>query len=123
MKTFSHTRPVRDENGNEVTRKPAPAFRVTVDQLGGSFCKDWQRRLVVGLEPGDIITFRPEGTRQKVTYPAKELFRWVLFQKANAAQLAKARERKARLADARAEAKRLRAERKLSRQARREQCQ
>jgi len=123
MKTFSHTRPIRDANGEEITRKEAPAFRVTVDVLGGSFCRDRDRRLVVGMEPGDVLSFRPERTQQKVTVPAKEVFRWVLWMKANAAQLERARERKAKLADARAEAKRQRAERKLSRQARREQCQ
>lgn len=118
MKTFNHTRPVRDANGNELHRREAPAFRLTVATLGGGFCRDSERRLVVGLEAGDLITFRPEGTRQKVSFPAKELFRWVLWNKANAVQLAKARERKARLADARIEAKRIRAERKLTREAR-----
>ncbi len=95
MKTFSHTRPVRNEAGEEIGRAPIPARRVTVAELGGSFGPDSRRRLIVMLTPGDVILFRPERTRQAVSMLAVDCYRYVLTCKANAAHLAKARERKA----------------------------
>ena len=62
MKTFSHKRPIRDDKGEIEGYRPGPAFRVTDKVLGSQFGIDDERRLVVGLEGGDIISFRPECT-------------------------------------------------------------
>lgn len=113
MKTFNHTRPMRDAEGNEVSRRAAPVWRMTVGELGGTFLRDKRRRLVVGLEAGDVISFRPEGTRQRVTVEAHRLYAEVLRWRAGREQLERARERKAQLA-ARRESRRLAAaERRL----------
>ncbi len=84
MKTFGHVRPVRDEAGNIVDTMPAPARRVTVGELGGSFGPDKHRRLVVCLTAGDLIAFRPQNTRQEVALPAVDCYRYALWCKANA---------------------------------------
>lgn len=115
MKTFTHQRPIRDDLGIITGYRPAPAFRVTDAPLGGSFCKDRARRLVVGLEAGDVISFRPEGTRQRITAPAAELYRAALQWIANRATLERARERKTALAARRLRRNLLAAERRLTR--------
>jgi hypothetical protein len=74
MKTFSHMRPVRDASGSIVGQKAAPVSRVTREELGGEFGPDQHRQLVVTLEPGDVICFRPKGTRQSVRAPAAWLY-------------------------------------------------
>ncbi len=45
MKTFNHTRPIRNATGEEPGRAPVLARRVTVAELGGSFGPDARRRL------------------------------------------------------------------------------
>lgn len=76
----------------------APAFRMTRAVLGGAFGTDKKHELVVGLEAGDIISFRPARTQRKVTATAVQLYRAVLQWQANVANLEKARARKAALA-------------------------
>jgi hypothetical protein len=78
MKTFGHVRPVRDEAGNIIGSKPATARRVTRAELGGAFGLDGHRRLVVSLAAGDVITFRPERTRQEVSVLALDCYRFAL---------------------------------------------
>jgi hypothetical protein len=78
MKTFGHVRPVRDEAGNIIGSKQAPARRVTVAELGGSFGPDKHRRLVVCLAAGDVILFRPQSTRQEVSVLAVDCYRFAL---------------------------------------------
>ena len=95
MKSFSHTRPLRDDSGAIVAQVRSPARRVTVEKLGPAFGADSKRRLVVSLEAGDVVTFRPHTTRHEVSAPAAELYRAVLLWRVNAANLARARERKA----------------------------
>ena len=55
------------------------------------------RKLVVGLGSGDVITFYPKGTRQKVSAPIADVYAWVLRRRAAVSLLEKARERKAAL--------------------------
>lgn len=115
MKTFRHTRPVRDTQGGIIGEKLAPIFRVTVDPIGSCGGRDKRRRLVVGLEAGDVISFRPEGTRQKVTAKALDLYLQILRWRAGAAQLERARARKARKQAQRERQALRRADRRLGR--------
>lgn len=96
MKTFNHTRPVRNEAGEEIGRAPLPARRVTAAELGGSFGPDKRRRLVVMLTAGDVIVFRPERTRQAVSLVAADCYRYALEIKARADAAARRARRKAR---------------------------
>jgi hypothetical protein len=106
---------VRDAEGKIVGEKQAPTYRVTVDAIGTLGGRDRRRRLVVGLEAGDVISFRPEGTRQKITAKALNLYIEVLHWRANAAQLERARARKAVKQAQRVRRAIQRADRKLSR--------
>ena len=67
MNRFDHT----------VNGKFRPARRVTKGELSGYYGPDAGRELVVSLEAGDIISFRPKGTRQQYTASAFDLFRGV----------------------------------------------
>lgn len=88
-------RPIRDKKtGERIGEKPSPARAVTKKELGAAFGRDDERRLVVSLEAEDLITFRPYGTRQIISAPAKDLYRQVIMWQANKAQLERARERK-----------------------------
>jgi hypothetical protein len=97
MKTFGHVRPVRDEAGNIIGSKQAPARRVTMAVLGGYFGPDKHRRLVVCLSAGDVILFRPEKTRQEVAMPAVDCYRYALRCKALADVAEKRQRRKERV--------------------------
>ena len=94
MKTFAHTRPIRNEAGEIINAKPAPCSRCTVAALGGNFGPDRRRRLVVTLKAGDVVEFRPERTRQTVSMLAVDLYRVALRAQAGRAQLEKARAKK-----------------------------
>jgi len=94
MKSFSHKRPIRDDAGMKIGERPGPAFRVTDKELGGSFGCHRECRLVVGLEAGDILSFRPAGTRQRVTAAAVDLYRSVLQWNVDRRHLEKARKKK-----------------------------
>lgn len=52
------------------------------------------RPLWVTLEPGDLLTFCPKGTRQKVTVPLASLYHFARFAAARAAAAAKRAARK-----------------------------
>lgn len=100
MKTFGHARPVRDDAGQIIGTKPAPARRVTNAELGGAFGRDKRRRLVVCLVAGDVILFRPQNTRQEVSILAVDCYRFALRCKAvadaaekRAARVARRKER------------------------------
>lgn len=54
-----------------------PARRVTKGELPGYYGPDAGRELIVSLEAGDIICFRPKGTRQRYTASAFDLFKGV----------------------------------------------
>lgn len=87
--------PLLDEHGEPVTKVTASnVWRVTKGTLGGQFGPDRTRNLVVGLVNGDLLVFKPKGTRQKVTVNINDVYAWCLRSKALSAQLVKARERK-----------------------------
>lgn len=87
--------------------------RVTDGELGHTFGCDWDRRLVVTLAPGDVIVFRPHGTRREVSATAVDLYRYVIKCEANKAFLERARARKERKAERLAAERLKRAERRL----------
>ena len=120
MKTFSHKRPIRNELGEVTGQKPAPVFRVTREQLGGQFGPDKNRRLVVGLLDGDVITLRPEKTRQALTITAVDLYRFAIRCKAQRASLEKATKVKAKKQEQRERAVIRRADAKMRAQLRAE---
>jgi hypothetical protein len=63
------------------------------------------RRLVVALEPGDLITLREQGRRTRHTARLYEVLWWMLRTAADKARMDKLRARKARKAGRRQEAK------------------
>lgn len=73
----------------------SPARAVTRNECGGNFGGDSERRLVVSLDAGDLITVRPLGTRRTYRIEARDLFFHLLRIEANKVLLEKARERKA----------------------------
>lgn len=64
---------------------------VTADRLDGSMGKDRGRRLVVELEKEDLVSLRPQGTRQVVKVPVAMVYRWALLAQARMLHLEKAR--------------------------------
>lgn len=108
---------VYDEQDKPVTKVVASEVcRVTRETLGGNFGTDQNRRLVVSLKAGDILSLRPQGTRQEVTVALKDVYRWAIQARANRALLEKARAAKARKQELRIERKRAAEDRKLRRQ-------
>lgn len=100
--------------------KEANVWRTTREALDGSFGRDRNRRLVVGLVAVDQIVFRPQGTRQEVRINAADVYRIALQRKASIACLERARERKAAKQRQRESASIRRAEQRLRAQARRD---
>lgn len=97
----------------EALRPPGPAFAVyherrkagvrkavyretvgTVKVQGVS--KDHHRPLVVGLEVGDVISFRPKGTQQLIQVPIVSLYRFAAFSNARALAAQKRKGKKAK---------------------------
>lgn len=78
MLKFNHKRLRRDAAGEVTGILAAPAIRETVGVLGRNYGPDEGRSLVVGLEAGDVVTFRPKGTRQKVSMEAVALYHYIL---------------------------------------------
>jgi hypothetical protein len=60
----------------------------------------YRRRIVVTLEPGDVLTMRLERTRTRYQAPLADVFRLLAQWHANAAARRKREERKARKASA-----------------------
>lgn len=96
MKTFEHTRPVRNDAGDVVGERPAPVWRKTVrNALGKHHGTDRDRLLAVGLVSGDLISVRPAGTRRvPLTILASDLYDLLVRREANLANLVKARAKK-----------------------------
>lgn len=91
--------------------------------LDGSYGPDRGRRLAVTLVPGtdaipDLVEIRPEGTRRVETVAVVDIYRWAIQSRVNRCRLEKAREAKARKAERLAYARRMRLEKKLTREAR-----
>jgi hypothetical protein len=78
MLTFHHLR----------DGKPSCVARVTNGALGVSHGLDRGRALVVTLEAGDLIVFRPKGTRQRLALNAFDAYSYAV----RCAAMAKARE-------------------------------
>ena len=78
VKTFSHFRPVRDGDGAIIGTVASPAKARTVATLGHGYGRDRNKRLVVTLQRGDVITLRPERTRRNVSIEARELYAWLV---------------------------------------------
>lgn len=113
-----HLVPVLGPDGQPETRPVASeVLRVTREVLGGHFGLDRNRKLVVGLRNGDLLSLRPQGTRQEVQVPLADVYAWALRSRALNAQLKKARERKAILDQKRAERRQAAYTRKLRREA------
>ena len=107
-----------DEQGRPVCRTLSDnVFRVTRDELGGQFGKDKRRKLVIGLVDGDIISLRPQGTRQEVTLKLEDVYRFALRCMAQRKVLEKARDRKINLQAQRERAKIARYDRKIKKTA------
>ena len=115
---------VTDENERTTMTMLKKALRrIGNKPLSSSFLRDRSRRLVVSLIPGngadvdDVVTVRPERSRSEealVQFNLADLYRMGLWNRANGRQLAKARERKARIAQRRESRKLAAAERRLT---------
>lgn len=83
-------------------RKPRfdPTIRKPIFRITRANFRHYKRPVVVGIEPGDIITFRLKGTRKKYAAPVEKLLSvvlgWEAFAAMNAKRAAKAAKRKAR---------------------------
>lgn len=115
MKAFGHQRIEHATNGEVARLVDSPARAVTREVLGSKFGPDSERRLIVSLEAGDLLSLRPLGTRRAYHITARDLFWHVLRCEAAAMNLAKAREAKERKAARLAAARQARAEKKLTR--------
>lgn len=113
MKTFGHQRLVRDAVGNVVDLADSPARAVTKDVCGSRFGADSERKLVVSLEAGDLITIRLQGTRRLYRAEAKDVLLWMIKSYANRLALERARDRKAKKAERLAARRQHRAEKRL----------
>jgi hypothetical protein len=58
--------------------KPRPCVRVTAGGLGFNYGRDRGRALVVSLEAGDLVCFRPKGTRQRLAVSAFDLYSYAV---------------------------------------------
>ena len=91
------------EGGQPVTQLVAnEPVRVTRGTLGGHFCRDSGRKLVVALRDGDVLELRPHGTRQRMTATLFDIYAWMIRSTAMKAQMEKLREKKAKMEEARA---------------------
>jgi hypothetical protein len=77
--------------------------RVTRSALDGNFCRDRGRRLIVTFKDGDLLQFRPHGTRHQVSMSLFDIYAWALRSIANNRRMAELREIKEKKAQARAE--------------------
>ena len=85
------------DNGQPVYRtESAEVWRVTRNELDGSFGRDRGRKLVVGFVAPDLVVLYPKGTRQRIALPLDEIYRIALVRKANIIRMAELRVRKVR---------------------------
>lgn len=64
--------------GHTLDGKERPARRVTRGALGLNYGPDRGRPLIVELRAGDLILFRPKGTRQRHAASVFDLFAYVV---------------------------------------------
>lgn len=100
MTPFGQKTPVRNEAGAIVGERVAIVARITRNELGSGYGSDRDRRLIVSLCDGDIITLKPERVSKDRTHSitAKDLWAHLERIAARNAQLETARERKLKLA-------------------------
>jgi hypothetical protein len=108
---------VSSQGEPETCVKSAEIWRVTREELDGTFGRDHGRKLVVGLILPDLLVLYPKGTRQKVTLPLDEVYRIALMRKANINHMTEMRERKAKRQEQREQRRLDAAERRLRRPA------
>ena len=75
----------------------ADVWRVTRNRLGGQYGRDKHRQLVAGLVAIDQLVLYPKGTRQEVRLNLADIYGWALRNRAQRAQLERARDRKEKL--------------------------
>jgi hypothetical protein len=96
MTPFGQKRKVKTADGETVT-KPVSVVRETRGVLDGTFGRERGRQLVISLDDGDLISAWPKGTRgRRLSMTAEDFWRQLLRNKANKAQLEKARALKER---------------------------
>ena len=95
-------------------------WRISREPLGPQFGRDKRRKLVAGLVAIDQLVLYPSGTRQEVRINLVDIYAWALRNRAQRAQLETARERKLKLKAARIRRQIASADRKLTRQLKRE---
>jgi hypothetical protein len=113
VNTFGQPIKLKDENGDTVGERIPVVSRQTKEPLGGSFGSDKHRRLIVSFKAGDIIAFRPAGTRREITATAASLYATVIRWQVNKLNLLRAVEAKAKKKEQRERAAIARADRKL----------
>ena len=107
---------VKDPEGNpEKKSRQDLVERVTQEPLGFGFGPDSKRPLVVRLVAPDQIEFKPYKTTRSVRANLRDLYRYVLMCQAQAENLRKARDRKAKKAERLASRRLASAERRLTR--------
>jgi len=104
-----------------MTSLTKPVTRRTVNELGGEFGPDRNRKLVATLVPGkdsvpDMIELRPEGTRRAELVTLKDVYRFAIRCRVGRGQLEKARAKKIKLQATRERQAIARADAKLRKQ-------
>ena len=113
MNRFGQPVPVKNAAGEIIGERIPEVSRVTKNVLPKCHGSDKDRPLVVTLRAGDIIAFRPQGTRREVTATAHDLYIAVLRWQVNRLNLVKATEAKKKLAERRITARIANADRRL----------
>lgn len=90
-----------------------PVRRLTVETLGSEHGCDRGKKLIVSLEPGDLIALRPQRSQRVQTIRILDVYRYAIVCKANAAKMEKLREKKRKKEERAKAAKAKRERRKL----------
>jgi len=87
-------------------RKPAfdPTIRKPVFRMTRADFRHYKRKVIVGIEPGDLISFRLKGTRKKTFLEIDKAFAMALQWEAFATMAKKRAEKKARRQERKARA-------------------
>jgi hypothetical protein len=115
MQTFSHKRPVRNEAGDIISHKPAPAIRITRGGLSLMHGPDKNKQLVVSLKDGDLIELRPARTSRSKSISAFDLYDYLIRLEAGVVERQKREDKKAKKEVRLARLRQERAEKRLFR--------
>jgi hypothetical protein len=96
-----------------VTALTKPVTRKADVALDGSFGPDRDKRIVVTIHPGGLLTLRPERTRRAETIALLDVYRFAIRCRVGRGQLEKARAAKERKALRLARQRQERAEKQL----------